>query len=347
MKSTESRTIFEVSCSAATVHVLQNISVSDEGHPNITPHLKEGYIPTKLDLTAEAGLCVRKLDFQALFSETQIISRANVHLIHLELDRLVNRRAPPLSADAPLFNCSISHLLVSSLSSKVHLSWGDFSMAIGHQGPDLLLATGMALKQGVSQCLKILRDIEQHGTVTIRNVIYDILRFSGNLNVVDPLSTIQPSYLVQDGVPHRLRTDATFRFLFHLRNCLYSLPPDDHRNLSMSRHSRSFSSEDLESLLNSRLAFLDQDIESMEHPLLLEKLLKSSRPRILSDPSTVPRLGGSPAVSLDLQRICMRVSDPENAIYNEFTISGIRLHTQAHMLELVQHTFHNPASKIS
>ncbi|KAJ3553006.1 hypothetical protein NM688_g3848 [Phlebia brevispora] len=49
--------------------------------------------------------------------------------------------------------------------------------------------------------------------------------------IVDPLSAIQPSFLIQSGRPHRLRTDILFKYLVHLRNSLQHLNERERRDL--------------------------------------------------------------------------------------------------------------------
>jgi hypothetical protein len=53
-----------------------------------------------------------------------------------------------------------------------------------------------------------------------QNLVLKVIKLAGNRVVVDPLSTTQPSYLIQSGRPHELRTDIGFKFLVFLRQYL-------------------------------------------------------------------------------------------------------------------------------
>jgi hypothetical protein len=51
------------------------------------------------------------------------------------------------------------------------------------------------------------------------HVVSRALELSENKHRVDPFSTIQPSFLIQTGLPNELRTDIIFHLLVHLRVC--------------------------------------------------------------------------------------------------------------------------------
>ncbi|KAI0093075.1 hypothetical protein BDY19DRAFT_882324 [Irpex rosettiformis] len=56
-------------------------------------------------------------------------------------------------------------------------------------------------------------------------ILFAALQREENKDVLDPLSTIQPSYLIQRGRPHRIRTDAGTKYLLFLRHHLQYMGP--------------------------------------------------------------------------------------------------------------------------
>ncbi|KXN92475.1 Protein CSF1 [Leucoagaricus sp. SymC.cos] len=302
------RNIIEATCPAISVQILQNLSMTEEGHPKIVPHIKDSHIPSRLDTA-------------------------------LEIDAL-SKSIPTRSSEKAILNCRIDRLDVDLRSSKTHLAWLDSTVAIGHQGPELVTAAAINLEHGLSQCLKTFRLIERHNEAVIQTMTYKIMDLSESLTIVDPLSTIQPSYLVQEGIPHALRTDSTFRFLFHLRNCLLNFRPEDRAHISNAQGSADTVNPDtFASALHSRFFHLDQDLDATYDLILLEQLLRIRRKK----PSTSPS-HKMPALSLDLRSTCLLIHAPTSPSSNEFRIAGLQLNTRTRPLDLVQYTFNHPAS---
>lgn len=338
----ETRSILEASCPAITVYVLQNLSTSEEGHPKIAPQLKESHISSKLDITAEVGLYVEKISFNGVFSKSETRTKSFIQMLSLQLDTLSGKNVQNPSTEPTIFDCRVTGLEVDSQPSKIHLRWADLTTTVGHRGPELLTAAAITLKQDISQSLGMLQTIEKHNRVVMQNVMHEILRLSENLTVIDPLSTIQSSYLVQEGIPHRLRTDPTFRFLFHLRNCLRNLPPEERNQvLSSQMIPDLLNPDDFESALHSRFVSLDQDLDTTHDPTLLETLLKIRQPK--DHPVTfAPRIISS--ISVELQKTRLRIPAPTGTSSNEFFVAAVRIYAQTHPLDLIRHTFSNPAS---
>lgn len=324
------------------IHVLQNLSVSEEGHPKIVPQLKEGHIPSKLDIAVEIALCMEKISFTGVVSKSETRIKSFAETISLQLDILSNKSVPVPSTEATIFDCRVSGLEVDSQLGRIHLSWVDFTTTVGHRGPELLTAAAISLEHQVSQSFKALHLIKKHDKAIIQAMTYEILQLSEDLTIVDPLSTIQPSYLVQEGSPHRLRTDPTFRFLFHLRNCLRSLPAEGRDRVSAHQSNPiPIDRDDFESALQARYLSLDQDLDTTHDIVLLEKLLKVKRPEDEAATSISHKM---PTISLELQQTCLRVASPTGPSSNEFLVTGVRINAQLQPLDLLRHTFNNPAS---
>ncbi|KAI0645908.1 hypothetical protein C8Q79DRAFT_910949 [Trametes meyenii] len=140
--------------------------------------------------------------------------------------------------------------LVSTIQGQLAVSVGTLSAHIGHSGPDFAFATVAALTR--YSCGLILVRSKSGGPApsTDRQVVHGILTYSRQRPVVDPLSTIQPSYLVQCGLPDKLRKDVTFKFLVYLRYCLRFLDERERQALK-SMHSDADHDVSIEDVLNS------------------------------------------------------------------------------------------------
>ncbi|KAF9450414.1 hypothetical protein P691DRAFT_468038 [Macrolepiota fuliginosa MF-IS2] len=336
------RKILEASCPGITIHVLQNLSMSEEGHPRIAPQLKESHISSRLDIAMEVGLCMERVTFKGVFSERETRMKSSIQSISLQLDTLSDKHVPSPSTESTILDCRVTGLEVDSQPSRVHLCWADFTTTVGHRGPELLTAAAITLKQGLSQSLEAVRTVEKQKRAVIQNMTYGILRLSENLTVIDPLSTIQPSYLVQEGIPHRLRTDPTFRFLLHLRNCLRNLTPGERdRILTSQMDPNPPNPGNFEAVLHARFLNLAQDLDSTHSSTLLEKLLKIKKPK---DHPMLSTSRGISSISVELQKTRLRILAPTGPSYNEFITVGVRVNARMRPLDLIQHSFNHPAS---
>ncbi|KAI0368271.1 hypothetical protein BV20DRAFT_969313 [Pilatotrama ljubarskyi] len=115
---------------------------------------------------------------------------------------------------------SIGPTLVNISRQGLSSSLGILSADTGHTGPDFALATIVIVARYTCGILLARRDLASRAPSSDRQIVHGILTYSRQRSVVDPLSTIQPSYLVQHGLPDKLRKDIAFKFLVYLR---YSL----------------------------------------------------------------------------------------------------------------------------
>ncbi|KAI0762082.1 hypothetical protein BD413DRAFT_680921 [Trametes elegans] len=181
---------------------------------------------------------------------------------------------------------SIGPTLASVLQGNLAVSLGVFSAEIGHSGPDFALATIVVLARYACGLRSTIRDITSSVSTSDREIVHGILTYSRQRSVVDPLSTIQPSYLVQHGLPDKLRKDLTFKFLVYLRYCLrfldrrewqaiQSLHPDAEHDVSIG--------EVLNTLQNQWFGVGgDDDSSEISEQSLLQELLHA--PRSMSPP---------------------------------------------------------------
>jgi len=332
----DSRNILEAACPAINVQILQNLSMTEEGHPKI---IEGSFIPSRLDTAIGIGLSIQNLTFSGLLLKSETRIQTTIHTLSLNLDNLSKSESTP-SGDDTIFSLQLVGLDVDHRPSQFCLHWMDLATTVGHRGPELVTAVAISLNHEFLQSLRTLRLIEHYDEAVIRTVTYRIIHFSESLSVIDPLSTTQPSYLVQKGIPHALRTDSTFRFLFHLRHCLRHLRPEDHKHIFTGQgNADSINPDTFVSALHSRFVHLDQDIDTTYDLILLERLLKIKH--------TKPAASAShkvPILSVDLQSTCLRICAPASSLNNEFLLTGVQIHTRSNPLGLIQHTLSHPPS---
>ncbi|KAF9033263.1 hypothetical protein BDZ89DRAFT_1063002 [Hymenopellis radicata] len=133
--------------------------------------------------------------------------------------------------------------------------------------------------------------------------------------IVDPLSAIQPSYLIQ--------SDPFFRFLFHLRDCLWDI---ENGHGTVDTDTEDLDLESLIPLLEERLLALDPDSYHLSRLTLLEPLFPELRK--FSDVPEPSKLGYPFAsISLHMKRSIICVIDPSPDV--EFS-GRIRFHDFIH-----------------
>ncbi|XP_006461147.1 hypothetical protein AGABI2DRAFT_185437 [Agaricus bisporus var. bisporus H97] len=329
----ETRNHFEVICPAIMVSVVQNLSVSEEGHPKIVPHLKESHLSSKFDIAAEIALSIEHISLVGDLSKSGNRFKSSAQSIRIRLDTLPNRSHPP-PTETPIFDCCISVLGVDSRLGEIDVCWADFTVSVGHSGPELLTAASTVLKHGILQIVQVFRAIREHEQAVLRAMIYEVLQLSEGLTIIDPLSTIQPSYLVQEGIPHRLRTDPTFRFLFHLRNCLRSLSPEERERVSAHQcNPYDVDPDSFESALRAQSMNVDHELDITHDSSLLDELLKIARPE---DQKNAPPPRKLSKISLEFRKTCLRVYASTGLSHNEFLVDGIQIHVSLFPLGFLQ-----------
>lgn len=327
---TDSRNILEAACPAIDIQILQNLSMAEEGHPKI---IEGSFIPSRLDAATGIGLSIQNLTFSGLFLKSETRIQTTIHTLSLNLDYLSKSESTPSSGDT-IFSLQLVGLDADHNASQFRLRWIDLTTMVGHRGPELVTAVAISLNHEFLQSLRTLRLIERHDEAVIQSVAYRIIHFSESIAIIDPLSTIQPSYLVQKGIPHALRTDSTFRFLFHLRHCLRHLRPEDHKHIFTGQgNADSINPDTFASALHSRFVHLDQDFDTTYDLTLLERLLKIKRAKPAASASH-----RVPTLSVVLQSTCLRICAPTSSLINEFLLTGVQIHTRSYPLGLIQHT---------
>lgn len=184
-----------------------------------------------------------------------------------------------------LCHLTVGPSFASFLRHNAIVSLGIVSSDISHVGPDFVFATMVVL---VRYTVGLVSAKAQRGDSAVpsdRQAIHGILAYSRDRSVVDPLSTIQPSYLVQRGVPDKLRKDTTFKFLVYLRTCLRFL--DEHEREALHTFEPGISIDEMLDTLQTQWfgAAGDDDSTNLSQQTLLQELFKDPQTHHLPKPT--------------------------------------------------------------
>ncbi|KAF8664381.1 hypothetical protein AX16_000752 [Volvariella volvacea WC 439] len=200
-------------------------------------------------------------------------------------------------------------------------SWGEFSIRISHHTAYFLAATALSLVQVQKQLMAAYERVRERNEQKVRGTICHIIQSSKGRDFVEPLSTIQPSFLVQSGVPQDLRTNVVFRLLFHLRNCLWRLKGDAQPS-SSPRLNRA-EAQSLDASLLYCLEYLEPDAASSDNLWSVESLFMKTRPKTQMQPSSLPFR----TLSLRLTLVTITATEPTGR--SSSTVQFTDIHAQA------------------
>lgn len=233
--------------------------------------------PRTAPLTLIDNLAQFNIDLQNLVirAATGTADQLNISLGDLGIHFTTAPSSRTTSSINPLHNETKIHFGLQSAhvdhqGGTVSLSWDNFSLQIGHQSINFVVAAALAVMRTGKILGNVFQRYSERATTLRRRMITAILKASAGQDIVDPLSTIQPSYLIQDGTPRELRSDVIFRFLYHLRNCLWYAP------LELSAiDSNPIVDTDLRSLLGRRLEKLDVEVNQNSLTLIANLFLRT------------------------------------------------------------------------
>ncbi|CAA7261639.1 unnamed protein product [Cyclocybe aegerita] len=324
--------VANVSIPRVSFQIVQNIAMSNDGRPNVFQSMHSATVPSNLDILTLITLDVSGISFSGLFSSDLPTFKASVDQLITEFEISTDRRT--LQAANPkqaVFKLSIASPSFGQSPSGIDFNTGSMSISIGHQAPELVSAASIALLPLFSQVGNILKGLVSFDLMEKRSIMGTLLNASEDKPVIDPLSTIQPSYLVQFGIPHSLRADVSFRFLYHLRNCITT---------TRSNHCDGIGLKDLVASTEARLALLDQDASNISDLAALDPTLFSpGAPRDTTLQKSHPHLN-SIHVCIVTATIAVRAPDGPSS---ELVIKNTSVKWQSQSLDLVQFNFSNPS----
>ena len=155
----------------------------------------------------------------------------------------------------PEFCLSICAFQASYVHKHVDVFGGDLTVQMGPPDPEYITCLLIALKNRAEMLSNIYQEWTTRFSASSTTLVRQILWLTKNDVLVDPLSIIQPSFLVQRGLPHAVRMNGPLKFWFQLRMCL--------RECDLTSHIEQWSGDQqVRWLIRSRLANLVVDLDT-------------------------------------------------------------------------------------
>jgi hypothetical protein len=213
---------------------------------------------------------------------------------------------------------SLSEVTSALIHRRADLAWKALSVVLEVVAADYISEVISAHMDPIIHAVNTYHRLQSCLTLAARDCIYQTLQRSKNLSVVDPLSTIQPSFLIQTGRPHEIRVHAASKILLYIRSCLRSLTSEEREAVNhLTRvEGTEVTREEVLALLEGQLAGLAVDTEAAG----------------LSNLKLITRMFGA----LDLPKVT-RPHEP--------TIQAVGIKLQA-MKVAVHHPKHGPSSEV-
>lgn len=332
---------FDVSLPDASIFILQHVAMSD-GLPDIYKAMESPNIPSNLDITAVANFRISGAQVVGCLTPEFNSFKGSIDKFIAALDTSIDKRTLTSSLpDSTIFQFILTSLTIHLSRRSLSATLTEFLTQIGHRGPELMTATLIALVSTGTQVARSIQGLKTHDTMTKRAIVRGILMASGQKPVIDPLSTIQPSYLVQTGTPHLLRTELKFKLFYHLRDCAWN-SKNQGGVCWPSADFETISAEELMSLVEARLILLDQDACNEDQLTLLKSLFFNPS----HHSATSSKSGNAPlgSFSLCITRSAFVVLDPMGGPSSEVHFNEVVFKTYIDLFDLVQSSLKDPTS---
>ncbi|KAJ7680397.1 hypothetical protein DFH06DRAFT_1404238 [Mycena polygramma] len=300
-------TVYDIQLSSVDVNIIQEVKPanSDTGRPLHTP-------PSIADNMARLRCHLMDVHVIGTLKQDGVACDARFAQMILALNPTAAERSPGPTENA-IFHLAITTFILDMSKKRPEVLLGGIVLQLAHQSLEYMTVAGIALSKSVQQLLLVKQKLERRNSTMTADVVHRILYASHGKHVIDPLSTIQPSFLVQSGTPQALRTDTIFRFLFHLRHCLWELGD----NVPVSTQP----DESLIPLLESRLSTLDPDVFHDAHLSSLYPLFPSLNEHASPEDASVPY--PTISASLELHRFTILLRDLSGGVASEFILADL------------------------
>jgi len=335
-KGMSRRVIYDIDLPQVMSQIIQHVGVSEEG--NLRLNMEPTNTPSNLDIIAVVNFDLVALRLLGQTGKKTATMKASLNRVTSAIETSIDKRT--ISSSLPesrMFKFSLSSSSVNFSGRNVWVLLGGTSIELGHRGPELAIASYTALLSTGSSIVQLVRAMQIHSIAEKRVLLDNLLDASKQGPVIDPLSTIQPSYLVQTGLPHLLRTDVGFKFLYHLRTTSWNFRNQDRRP------PRPFSLDGMVSSVESRLTLLDPDACNINH-------LDSMDPNFfmpgfhteLKQPKSVGIK--IEAWSAQLGKATVTILAPTGAASSQFVVNSLSVDLESKTFELVQVNFNSTSS---
>lgn len=275
-------------------------------------------------------------------SAAEEMRRAAVHLNEASITLATvqnNRRYAHTTERAHhVFALSTRDVTANISENTGDVTLGAWTTRVGQAAPGYILAIAIPVAQQAAETAKVIQAGTERISGSRMAMMNSVARATESRAIIDPLSTIQPSFFIQSGPSFQLRTDPTFRFLFYLRSCLWDVRKDGKTIVPVHT-----SGAELRRALESRLAQLDTELTIEERIVTLRAIM----PQLVED----AQHGSSPESSYHFAVGCRRFSfvliDASGTAHNEVNLSDAHISLWTGTLDLLRDSAEPAASQWS
>jgi len=232
-------------------------------------------------------------------------------------------RSPDQSKHRTIMKTSLSGVTSAFVHKRADLVWRALSVELETEAADYVPEVVSAHTDTIIDAIGAYRRLRSRILSGARVRVHLILQWAQKHSVVDPLSTIQPSYLVQTGRPREIRVHPASKILLYIRSCLRFLSAEERETVHhlTGEEDDSVTREDVIALLEGQLAGLAIDGD----PTGLANL--SIIARIFGAPD-LPRPGPAherpiQAVGIRLRSTKISVLHPTRGASSEVSLSSV------------------------
>lgn len=214
---------------------------------------------------------------------------------------------------------SLSEVTSAFIHNRADLTWTALSVVLEMDAPDYISEAVSAHTDPIVRAINTYQRLQSHLLSAARDCVYQTLKRSKNLSVVDPLSTIQPSYLIQAGRPHEIRVHAASRILLYIRSCLRSLTAEEREAVGRLTRMEDtvVTREEVLALLEGLVA--DTDVASLANLILITRLFGAPEyPKVTRPPEPIIQTAG-----IKLQAVKIAVLHPKHGPPSEFSLDTV------------------------
>ena len=330
-------TIFDVQLSSIRAQVVQLVS-NPRGQHGCFLHAPHAAHDHPEDSVAVLDLQVFDLGLKAQAHQEEKHSRQSFAISTNHMDfsldlhnarGLANRSGMYTAAKA-----SLSGVTVALVHKRIEISWRALSVILETDAPDYISEVASTLTAAIAHAVNAYERLQSRILSGARVRVHQTLQWSKKLSVVDPLSTRQPSYLIQTGRPQEIRVHPATKILLYIRSCLRFLTAEERGAICHlpGMEDTTVTREEVITLLEGQIASLGADADansianlklmtrifgtrdtSKDTPPHYERAIEAARIRLQTTKVAVlhPRQGTPSEVSLDMVDITAALKKAE------------------------------------
>jgi len=122
---------------------------------------------------------------------------------------------------------SLSEIVSALVHKRADFVWRALSVVLEVDAAHYISEVVSTLAEPITQAVSSYHRLRSRLLSEARARLYQALQWSKKLPMIDPLSTTQPSFLIQTGRPHEIRVHAVSKILLSIRGCLHFLTAEE------------------------------------------------------------------------------------------------------------------------